>query len=64
MTEKQNKIYAVYGEDSVNNRTCQKWFAKSRAEYFSINDAPLSGRPVVVDSNQMKTLPDNILCGR
>ena len=27
-TETQKKICAVYGEGSVTDRTCQKWFAK------------------------------------
>ena len=27
-TETQEKIYAVYGEVAVTDRTCQKWFAK------------------------------------
>ena len=27
-TETQKKICAVYGESSVNDQTCQKWFAK------------------------------------
>ena len=26
--EAQKKICAVYGEDAVTDRTCQKWFAK------------------------------------
>ena len=27
-TEMQKKIWAVYGEGAVLDRTCQKWFAK------------------------------------
>ena len=28
LTEKQEKICAVYGEGAVTDRTCQKWFVK------------------------------------
>ncbi|KAF6130886.1 hypothetical protein HJG60_007843 [Phyllostomus discolor] len=58
-TETQKKICAVYGEGAVTDRTCQKWFAKFRAGDFSVDDAPRSGRPVEVDSNQIKTLIEN-----
>ena len=53
------KICAVYGEGAVNDRTCQKWFAKFCARDFSLDDAPQWGRPVKVDSNQIKTLIEN-----
>ena len=39
-TEMQRKICAVYGEDAVTGRTCQKWFAKFCARDFSLNNAP------------------------
>ena len=58
-TEMQKKICAVYGEGAVTDRTCQKWFAKFRAGDFSLDDAPWSGRPVEVDSDQIKTLIEN-----
>ena len=38
---------------------CQKWFAKFHAVDFSLDDAAWSGRPVEVDSNQIKTLIEN-----
>ena len=55
----QKKICAVYGEDAVTDRTCQKWFAKFHARDFSLDDAPWSGRPVEVDSDQIETLIEN-----
>ena len=58
-TETHKKICAVYGEGAVTDRTCQKWFAKFRAGGFSLDDAPRSGRPVEVDSDQIKTLIEN-----
>ena len=56
------KICAVYGEGAVTDRTCQKWFAKFRAGDFSQSDAPQSGRPVEVDSDQIETLIENNQC--
>ena len=50
------KIYAVYGEGAVTDWTCQKWFAKFRVWDFSLDDAPLSGRPFEIDSDQIETL--------
>ena len=47
-------ICTVYGESAVIDRTCQKWFVKFRAGDFSLDDAPWSGRPVEVDSDQMR----------
>ena len=49
----------MYGEGAVTDRTCQKWFAKFRAGDFLLDDAPRSGRPVEVDSDQMETLIEN-----
>ena len=50
------KICAAYGESTVTDQTCQKWFVKFRAGDFSLDDAPRSGRPVEVDSDQIETL--------
>ena len=50
------KICAVYGEGAMADRTCQKWFAKFCAGDFSLDNAPRSGRPVKVDSDQIETL--------
>ena len=57
--EMHKKICAVYGEGAVTDRTCQKWFAKFCAGDFLLDNAPRSGRPVEVDSDQLKTLIEN-----
>ena len=49
----------MYGEGAVTDRTCQKWFVKYHDGYFSLDDAPRSGRPVEVDSDQIETLIEN-----
>ena len=58
-TETHNKICAVYGEGDVTDLTCQKWFVKFCAGDFSLDDAPQSGRPIEVDSDQIETLIEN-----
>ena len=57
-TETHKKTCAVYREDSMTDKKCQKWFAKFRAGDFSPDGAALSGRPVEVevDSDQIKTI--------
>ena len=55
-TEMQNKICVVYGEGAVTDQTCQKCFAKFHAGDFSLDNAPWSGRPVEVDSDQIEIL--------
>ena len=57
-TEMQNTICAMYGEGTKTDQMCQKWFAEFHAGYFSLDDAPQSGRPVEVDSNQTETWTD------
>ena len=54
-TEMQ-KICAVCGEGYVTDQICQKWFVKFCAGDFSLDDAPRSGRPIEVDSDQIETL--------
>ena len=55
----KTKICAAHGEGAVSDKTCQKWFAVFRAGDFSLYDAPQWGRPVEVDSHQIKTLIEN-----
>ena len=58
-TETHKKICEVYREGAVTDRRCQKWFARSRAGDFSLDDAPWSGRPVEVDRDQIETFIEN-----
>ena len=46
----------------MTDQTCQKWFAKFCAEDFSLDGALWSGRPVELDSDQIKTLIENNQC--
>ena len=49
----------MYGEGALTDQTCQKWFVKFRTGDFSLDNAPRSGRPVEVDSDQIETLIEN-----
>ena len=55
----KKKICAVYGEGAVTDWMCQEWFVKFCAWDFSLDDAPQSGRPAEVDSDQIETLIEN-----
>ena len=59
MQLKQKKICTVYGEGAVAEQKCLKWFTQFHAGDFSLDDAPWSGRPVEVDSDQVETLMEN-----
>jgi histone-lysine N-methyltransferase SETMAR len=37
--------FAVYGEDSIAERTVKKWFARFKQGTFDMSDTPRSGRP-------------------
>ena len=52
--QKKKKICAVCREGAVTDQTCQKWFEKFCAGDFSMDDAPHSGGPVEVDSDQTR----------
>ena len=64
MQLKCKKIYicAVYGEGAMTDGMYQKAFAKFCAGDFSLDNVPWSGRPIEVDSNQIKTLIENSQC--
>ena len=39
-TETAGKINQAFGNDSVNESTVRRWFAKFRSENFSLEDEP------------------------
>ena len=49
----------MYGQGSMTDQTCQKWFEKFCAGEFSLDNVPRSGRPVKVDGDQIETLSEN-----
>ena len=57
--KKKTKICAMYGEGAVTDWRCQKSFVKFRAGDVLLDDAPRSGRPVEIDSDQTEALIEN-----
>ena len=57
--QKKKKTCVVCGEGAMTIWTCQKWFAKFPAGDFSLDNAPRSGGPGGVDSDQIETLIEN-----
>lgn len=54
------KICAVYGDCAIAKRsTVRKWFARFRSGNFDLEDRERSGRPAVVDDDQIETLIKN-----
>ena len=49
-------IRSVYGEDALNERTCQKWFARFTAGDFDLNDRDRSGRPLEANDDVLEGL--------
>jgi hypothetical protein len=43
--EAARNTFAVYGEDSIAERTAQKWFACLKKGNFDMSNTPRSGRP-------------------
>ena len=56
---KTQKMRTAYGDGAMADQTCQKWFTKFCAGDFLPDDAPQSGRPVEVGSDQIETLTEN-----
>lgn len=53
------KLCKVYGNNSLQERQCQRWFKKFRSGDFDLNDDPRSGRPTEVDDDKIKALMDS-----
>ena len=54
--ETARKINQVFGNNSVNERTVRRWFEKFRSRDFSLEDEFRSGRPTVIQDEDLKTL--------
>ena len=52
----KKKTCVMYGEGAVTDQKCQKWFVKSYAGDFSLDDAPWLSRLLEVESHQIETL--------
>ena len=54
--ETARKIDQAFGNTSVNQRTVRRWFAKFRSGDFNFEDEPRSGRPTVIQGEDLRTL--------
>ena len=55
----RKKLYDVYGEESLTERQCQKWFVRFLSGDFYLEDAPRSGRPPELDDDRVKVITEN-----
>ena len=55
-TEATNSICTTYGENALDFRTCQNWFAEFKSGDFNLNDKERSGRPVEVNDDLLQEL--------
>ena len=44
-TEACRNLLKVFGEGTVSDRTCRRWFEKFESGDFDLSDKPRSGRP-------------------
>ena len=58
-TTEMHKSLVQCMEKVLTDGTCQKWLSKFCAGDFLLDDTPWLGRPVKVDSDQIKTLTEN-----
>ena len=49
-------IFTAYGEDALDVRTCQNWFARFKAGDFDLNDRERTGRPFDADVDKLEAL--------
>ena len=54
--ETARKINQAFGNNIVNERNVRRWFAKFRSEDFCLEDEPRSGRPTVIQNEDLRTL--------
>ena len=50
------RICAVYGDSALQERVVRKWFARFKEGKFDVKDEPRSGRPPVVESDEIVSL--------
>ena len=52
--EAARNIRTVYGRNVLNDRKCQRWFAKFSSGNFNLKDSPRLGRPKSLDQEAIK----------
>lgn len=49
-------ICSAYGQDALNVRTCQNWFARFKTGDFELDDKKREGRPLSADDDLIEEL--------
>ena len=49
-------IQNTYGNHTLNERSCRRWFSRFRSGDFNLKDEPKEGRPKKLDSEELKTV--------
>lgn len=45
-----------FSEVIVSDKTCKRWFEKSKTDDFDLNDKPLSGSSFLIDDDSVRTI--------
>ena len=46
----------MFGEGTVSNRTCRRWYEKFETDDFDLSDKPRSGRSSLIDDDVVKAM--------
>lgn len=60
-TEACRNLLKVFGEGTVSDRTCRRYFEKFEARNFDLSDKPGSGQPSLIDDVVVKNKQDPFL---
>ena len=55
-TEACRNLLKVFGEGTVSDRTCRRWYEKFETGDFDLSDKPRSGRPFLIDDDVVKAM--------
>ena len=55
-TEAYRNLLKMFGEGTVSDRTCRRWYEKFETGDFDLSDKPHSGRPSLIDDDVVKIL--------
>ena len=55
-TQATKSICSAYGDDALDIRTCQNWFARFKGGDYDLNDIERTGRPVEADDSLLEEL--------
>ena len=55
-TEAYRNLLKVFGEGTVFDRICRRWYEKFETGDFDLSDKPRSGRPSLIDDDVVKAM--------